>query len=166
MRTLEIVRVEYGHPDAMRLIDEVQAEYVIRYGGPDETPLDRLMFAPPAGSFFVGYLADGESSVAVATGAWRRSGVSAFGTTETAEIKRMYVSPRAQRAGHARRMLAHLEASARAAGFEAMILETGDKQPEAIRLYTSAGYEPVPAFGFYRDSPINRCFGRLLAQEG
>ena len=161
MRTLEIVRVEYGHPDAMRLIDEVQAEYVIRYGGPDETPLDRLMFAPPAGSFFVGYV-DG---VAVATGAWRRSGVSALGTTGTAEIKRMYVSPRAQRAGHARRMLAHLESSARAAGFEAMILETGDKQPEAIRLYTSAGYEPIPAFGYYRDSPVNRCFGRLLVPE-
>lgn len=155
---LEIVRVDYGHPDAMRLIDEVQAEYVIRYGGPDETPLDPLMFVPPAGSFFVGYLA-GE---AVATGAWRRSDVSALGTDRTAEIKRMYVSPRAQRAGHARRMLAHLEDSARETGFEAMILETGSKQPEAISLYASAGYEPVPAFGHYRDSPINRCFGRRL----
>ena len=42
---LEIVRVGYGHPDAMLLIAEVQAEYVIRYGGPDDTPLDPLMFA-------------------------------------------------------------------------------------------------------------------------
>lgn len=157
-RTLEIVRVDYGHPDAMRLIDEVQAEYVVRYGGPDETPLDPLMFAPPAGSFFVGYVA-GE---AVATGAWRRSGVAALGTSATAEIKRMYVAPRAQRAGHARRMLAHLEASARAAGFEGLILETGEKQPEAISLYTSAGYQPIPSFGHYRDSPINRCFGRRI----
>lgn len=158
VQELRIVPVEYGHPDAMRLIDEVQAEYVVRYGGPDETPLDRLMFVPPVGSFFVGYR--GED--AVATGAWRSSDVAALGTSRTAEIKRMYVVPRAQRAGHARAMLSHLESTARAAGFEAMILETGDKQPEAIRLYTSAGYEPVPAFGHYKDSPENRCFGRLL----
>ena len=53
---MNIHRVGYGHPDAMRLIDEVQAEYVVRYGGPDETPLDPLMFEPPSGSFFVGYV--------------------------------------------------------------------------------------------------------------
>ena len=68
---MNIHRVGYGHPDALRLIDEVQAEYVVRYGGPDETPLDPLMFEPPAGSFFVGY-AEGEP---VATGAWRRTDV-------------------------------------------------------------------------------------------
>jgi hypothetical protein len=34
---LSLVRVGYGHPDAMLLIAEVQAEYVVRYGGPDET---------------------------------------------------------------------------------------------------------------------------------
>src|SRR5204862_11037 len=55
-RSPEIRRVGYGHPDALRLIDEVQAEYVVRYGGPDETPLDPLMFEPPTGSFFAGYL--------------------------------------------------------------------------------------------------------------
>lgn len=158
VRTLEIVRVDYGHPDALRLIEEVQQEYVVRYGGRDETPLDPLMFAPPAGSFFVGYLGDD----AVATGAWRSSGISALGTERTTEIKRMYVAPRAQRAGHARRMLAHLEATARAAGFEAMVLETGDQQPEAIALYLSAGYEAIAPFGYYRDSPNNRCFARRL----
>lgn len=158
VRALDIVRVDYGHPDALRLVEEVQQEYVVRYGGRDETPLDPLMFAPPEGSFFVGY-AGGD---AVATGAWRRSDVAALGTDRTAEIKRMYVAPRAQRAGHARRMLAHLEATARAAGFAALVLETGDKQPEAIALYVSSGYEPIAPFGHYRDSPSNRCFARLL----
>jgi ribosomal protein S18 acetylase RimI-like enzyme len=158
VQELRIVRVDYGHPDAMRLIDEVQAEYVVRYGGPDETPLDPLMFAPPAGSFFVGYV--GED--AVATGAWRSSEITALGTSRTAEVKRMYVVPRAQRAGHARRMLAHLEASAREAGFEALVLETGERQPEAIALYLSAGYEAVPKFGYYRESPTSRCYGRRL----
>ncbi|MCW2796561.1 GNAT family N-acetyltransferase [Nocardioides sp.] len=155
---LELRRVPITHPDAQRLIDEVQAEYVLRYGGPDRTPIVPAAFEPPAGSFFVGYLA----GKPIATGAWRRSTVEAFGTTETAEIKRMYVVPTARAAGHARRMLAHLEVTAASAGAKAMVLETGEAQPEAIALYESSGYERVPGFGYYRDEPLNRCFGKLL----
>ena len=83
MPDLEIRRVGYGQPDAMRLIEEVQAEYVQRYGGPDRSPVDPVMFDPPRGSFFVAHH-DGD---AVATGAWRRSDVEAFGTSETAVVK-------------------------------------------------------------------------------
>lgn len=155
---LEIRRVGYGHPDAVRLIAAVQAEYVARYGGPDETPLVPMVFEPPDGSFFVGYL-DG---VAVATGAWRRSGVEAFGTTATAEVKRMYVAPGARGRGVGRRMLAHLEQSAHEGGARAVVLETGLRQPEAIGLYESSGYTPVPSFGYYRDAPLSRCYGRRL----
>lgn len=154
----EIRRVGYGDPDAMRLIAEVQDEYVQRYGGPDETPIEHAMFEPPHGSFFVGYVA-GE---AVATGAWRRRDVLAFGTTSTAEIKRMYVVPRLRGAGLARQMLAHLEESAAESGADALILETGIRQPEAIALYESSGYTPIPGFGFYRDVPLSRCFGKPL----
>ena len=161
---LELERVSYGHPDAMRLIDEVQAEYVVRYGGPDRTPLDPLMFEPPQGSFFVGYLdLDGERRP-VATGAWREhEDVEVFGTRRTAEVKRMYVVPEARGRGLARRILAHLEASAQASGAEAMILETGAAQPEAIALYESSGYTPIPPFGHYRLEPLNRCFARRLS---
>ena len=155
---MNIHRVGYGHADAMRLIEDVQAEYVIRYGGPDATPLDPLMFEPPSGSFFVGYV-DGEP---VATGAWRRTGVEAFGTTSSAEIKRMYVAPSGRGRGLARLMLAHLEADAQAHGAEAMVLETGTRQPEAIALYLSSGYVEVPAFGHYKDEPISRCYGKRL----
>lgn len=156
---LRIVRVGYGHPDALRLVAEVQAEYVVRYGSPDDTPLDPSMFAPPTGSFFVGYLGDDP----VATGAWRRrSDVSVFNTTSTAEVKRMYVVAAARGRGLARLVLSHLERSAVDAGAEAMVLETGIAQPEAIALYESSGYTPVAGFGHYTDSPLSRCFGRLL----
>jgi GNAT superfamily N-acetyltransferase len=155
---LRIEQVGYGHPDATRLIDEVQLEYAARYGTPDEGPIDPLMFDPPHGSFFVGYVGD----TPVATGAWRRRPVEAFGTSVTAEIKRMYVVPAARGRGHARRVLTHLEETALASGIEAMILETGLRQPEAIALYESAGYTSIPAFGHYRDSPVCRCFGRPL----
>lgn len=142
----------------MLLIEEVQAEYVVRYGGRDETPLDPLMFEPPTGSFFVGYL----GGTPVATGAWRRSPVEALGTASTAEIKRMYVAPAARGRALARLMLAHLEADAAAHGAEAIVLETGVAQPEAIALYESSGYTPIPPFGHYKDSELNRCYAKLL----
>ncbi|MCW2792519.1 MAG: GCN5-related N-acetyltransferase [Nocardioides sp.] len=162
---LEIRRVGYGQADALRLIEEVQQEYVRRYGSPDVTPLEPAMFEPPTGSFFVGYV-DGEP---VATGAWRRSDVVApatvLGTARMAEIKRMYVVPRLRGSGLARRMLAHLETSAAELGAEALVLETGTAQPEAIALYESSGYLPVPGFGHYKDEPLSRCFGKRLPRD-
>lgn len=131
---------------------------MVRYGGRDETPLDPLMFEPPAGSFFVGYVA----GAPVATGAWRRTDVTALGSSAAAEIKRMYVAPAARGRGLARAMLSHLEASAREHGAEVVVLETGLRQPEAMALYESSGYEPVPPFGYYKDGPLSRCYAKLL----
>ena len=156
---LRIERVGFGHPDALLLVEAVQEEYVARYGGRDDTPLDPLMFEPPSGSFFVGYLDD----VPAVSGAWRRRGdVEAFGTTVTAEVKRMYVTRSARGRGLARAMLAHLEATAAQAGAEAMVLETGTAQPEAIALYESSGYTRIASFGHYQWSPSNRCFAKPL----
>ncbi|CUR57524.1 GCN5-related N-acetyltransferase [metagenome] len=155
---LHVERLPITHPDAQLLVEAVQEEYVARYGGRDESPIDPRDFEDPLGRFFVGYL-DGAP---VATGAWRRSSVRALGAEVTAEVKRMYVVPAAQRRGLARQMLAHLEATAAGAGIEALVLETGIAQPEAIALYESAGYVPIPGFGHYRDSDLSRCFGRVL----
>lgn len=156
---LRIEQVAVDHTDALALIEAVQQEYVVRYGGRDRTPMDPAEFTPPAGAFYVGYRDD----VPVMTGAWRfRDDVTRLGSTRPAEVKRMYVVPEARRAGLARLMLAHLEATARTAGAEVMIMETGTAQPEAMALYQAAGYEPVEPFGHYRDEPLNRCYGRRL----
>ena len=152
------VSVSLSHEHAQRLVAQVQAEYVARYGGRDESPITPEDFDDPRGQFFVGYV-DG---VPVTTGAWRRSTVVALDVDVTAEIKRMYVVPAHQRRGIARRMLAHLEATAAAAGIEGLVLETGLEQTEAIALYTSSGYEPVPGFGYYCGSELSRTFGRRL----
>jgi GNAT superfamily N-acetyltransferase len=157
---LRIERLPITHPDADRLVEEVQAEYVVRYGGRDDTPLDPSMFEAPRGAFFVGYLDDEP----VATGAWRlRDDVLALGSSTTAEIKRMYVAATARRTGMARRMLAHLEATALGAGAPVVVLETGIAQPEAIALYESAGYVRIDDFGYYKDQPLSRCYARRLA---
>lgn len=158
---LEIQARPFSHPDAVVLVEKVQAEYVVRYGNPDQTPIHAGEFEPPDGAFFVGYL-DGAP---VASGAWRRrDDVEVFGTRLTAEVKRMYVAPSARGLGVARAMLAHLETTARGSGALAMILETGTAQPEAMELYESSGYTPIPAFAYYRESPQNRCYARPLPE--
>lgn len=157
---LRIERVPITHPDAQVLVEAVQEVYVGLYGGRDETPIEPGYFDPPQGSFFVGYLEDRP----VASGAWRfRPDVATeLGLANPAEVKRMFVVPDAQRAGHARAMLRHLEATASRNGATHMILETGAPQAAAIALYTSSGYAPIPSFGHYRWSPVNRCFARAL----
>ena len=156
---MQIRRRPITHPDAALLVEQVQEEYVERYGSRDDTPLRPGYFDAPDGAFFVGY--DGRTPVA--TGAWRRRpDVTALGTTETAEIKRMYVVRDRRGRGLARQMLAHLEQTAAAAGAEVVVLETGLRQPEAIAMYESSGYTPIPGFGYYRTAALSRCFARRV----
>jgi GNAT superfamily N-acetyltransferase len=149
-RTLRGVR--YDERVVRDLEARVQAEYVERYGGPDETPVDASEFGPPDGAFVVAYAGDEP----VATGGFRRF------DDATAEIKRMFVVREHRGRGHARAVLAELERLARAAGYRRIVLETGVLQPEAIALYESCGYVVVPGFGHYRSSPLSRCYGRDL----
>jgi GNAT superfamily N-acetyltransferase len=156
---LRIEQVPYTHVDARLLQEEVQAEYVVRYGSPDRTEIDPTEFESPTGAFYVGY----RDELPVTMGGWRfRPDVERLGSQRTVEVKRMYVAPSARRVGLARLMLAHLEATARTAGGDVMILETGVRQPEAMALYEAAGYERIESFGYYRRYPDNRCYGRVL----
>jgi putative acetyltransferase len=66
-----------------------------------------------------------------------------------AEVKRMFVRPAGRGSGVAQALLAHIEDAARTAGVPWLRLETGIRQPAAIRLYESAGFHPCAAFGAY-----------------
>ena len=159
---LRIDQVPFTHDDARLLNEDVQAEYVVRYGTPDQTEMDATEFEAPAGAFYVGYR-DGEP---VTMGGWRfRPDVERLGSAHAVEVKRMYVAPSARRGGLARLMLAHLEATARTAGADVIVLETGTAQPEAMALYESAGYQRIENFGYYRRHPDNRCYGRVLGAD-
>ncbi|MBO4208749.1 GNAT family N-acetyltransferase [Micromonospora echinofusca] len=147
--------VRFDSEVAHRLVGAALADLAGRYGGTgDDTPLDAGQFDPPDGAFLVGYLA----GAPVGCGGWRSHG----DTGEIAELKRMYTVPEVRGRGVARRMLAAVERSARDHGRKRLVLECGDKQPEAIALYTSAGYERIPNFGYYRDHEGCISFGRLL----
>jgi GNAT superfamily N-acetyltransferase len=158
---MNIRSVPFGHPDAVKLNDQVQAEYHERYGdGGDATTLDPSDFEPPNGVYLIAYDANDDP---VATGGWRAQDANGEGNEDgDAELKRMYVIEQARGLGLARRMLAALEENARAAGRTRMVLETGIKQPEAIALYESSGYEPCVRFGYYRFHKESRCFAKSL----
>ncbi|MFE7031623.1 GNAT family N-acetyltransferase [Streptomyces sp. NPDC057621] len=158
---MDIRPVAFDHPDAVKLNDEVQAEYAVRYGDEgDVTPLDPTMFEPPLGLYLIAY--DTEDRP-VATGGWRTQDENDEGYSDgDAELKRMFVIGEARGNGLARRILGALEADARAAGRTRMVLETGNKQPEAIALYASSGYEPCVKFGHYRFHEDSRCFAKRL----
>jgi GNAT superfamily N-acetyltransferase len=142
----------YDSPVAQQLIDAVQQEYVVRYGSPDTTPVDPREFAPPDGRFVVGYL----DAQAVAMGGVRRI------ASDTVEIKRMYVSPEVRGRGFSRVVLVHLESLACELGATRVLLETGQAQPEAMRLYETSGYERVDGFGHYKCEPNAVSYGKTL----
>ena len=152
MSDVELTVTSYDSPEAVELIDEVQAEYVVRYGSGDASPVDATEFAPPQGIFIVGSDADGP----VACGGIRLT------EPGLAELKRMYVRARARRRGIARMLLARLEDEARTMGAVTLRLETGARQPEAIALYASAGYLQTEPFGHYAESPTSRHLAKPL----
>ena len=139
---------------ALRLIAALNAELEARYpeDGANFFSLDPAEVAPGQGAFLLA-LVDGES---IGCGAIRRR------DTEVAEIKRMYVVPRHRGQGIGRAVLAQLEAEARLLGIVRLVLETGDRQPEASALYRSSGFSEIPCFGEYAGAPLSLCMGKDL----
>ena len=149
---VEIREIGFAEPEVQKLVTELLGDLALRYGGNgDDTPVALTDFDPPDGRFFVA--ADGDQLLGCV--GWRRHGADA-------ELKRMFTVPAARGRGVARLLLAAVEASAREAGLRRVILETGDKQPEAIGLYISAGYERIPDFGYYKDEDGVLSFAREL----
>jgi putative acetyltransferase len=153
-RNIDVRRENLGSSAAGTLIAALNGELSGRYpeAGANHFRLDPDEVAEGRGAFLVAY-ARGEP---VGCGAIRRLEDGA------AEIKRMYVAPAQRGQGIARLLLAHLEATARALGARRVLLETGVRQPEAIALYTRAGFTRIPAFGEYLDSALSVCMAKDL----
>jgi GNAT superfamily N-acetyltransferase len=149
---MRIEPVRLDDPAALELIEQIQGEYVIRYGGRDDAPIDVAEFLPPKGLFLVATI-DG---VPAGCGGWRNLGDG------RAEIKRMFTVAGYRNRGVARAVLAELERTAAAAGIVELVLETGTVQPEAIALYESSSYRPIEGFGYYAGRPLSRSFGKRV----
>ena len=154
MEQIKIREARFDEPVVQRLIAEAMAELSRRYGGTgDDTPVAATDFAAPSGAFFVAYDPSGGRLLGCA--GWRAHG-------EDAELKRMFTVPAARGRGVARRILTAVEESARERGCKRVILETGDRQPEAIALYLRSGYERIEDFGYYKGEQGVLSYARSL----
>jgi len=84
---------------------------------------------------------------------------------DTAEIKRMFVRPEYRGTGVAKMLLDELETWASEAGYSRAILETGIKNPEAIRFYTKSGYLRIDNFRQYAGMVNSLCMAKTLAES-
>ena len=81
----------------------------------------------------------------------------------TVEIKRMYVKPAYRSKGIGLYILRELELWAAESNYSATVLETGKKQPEAIRLYEKAGYTRIKNFGQYENVENSVCMSKDIS---
>jgi GNAT superfamily N-acetyltransferase len=139
---------------ARALIAALDADLLARYPeeGATHFRLDREEVAPGRGAFVIAY----RRGAPVGCGAVRRL------DDAVAEVKRMYVVPAARGERIGGRILAALEAEARALGVARLVLETGERQPEALALYRRSGFAEIARFGEYVDSPLSLCLGKTL----
>lgn len=81
---------------------------------------------------------------------------------DTVEIKRMYVEKAHRSKGLGKIVLIELEKWAAELKYNYAILETGNNQPEAIKLYQNMGYQKIPNFPPYENIPESICMKKHL----
>jgi GNAT superfamily N-acetyltransferase len=157
--TITIARAELASDVSRALIGALNAELSGIYPEPGATHfnLDPEDVTGGRGTFLIVY----REGTPIGCGALRVL------DAETAELKRMYVSPSVRGTGLGRRLVIALEAEARALGVQRLVLETGIRQVAALALYRATGFEPIPLFGEYLRSPeTSICLGKdLVAHE-
>lgn len=151
--TVRIIRTDSSNPDFRTLVVLLDQDLRIRDGEEHSfyatyNTLDKI------GHVVVAYI----NNRAVGCGAIKPY------SGQIVEIKRMFVLPDCRGQGIAGAVLAELERWAAELGFAEAILETGKKQPEAIRLYEKSGYLIIPNYGQYQGVENSVCMTkRLLA---
>lgn len=151
MPSIVLVRTNSDHADFRALVALLDRELSIR-DGDDHAFYDQFNKLDAIKHVVVAY----EDDIAVSCGAFKP-----FDDT-TVEIKRMYTRLESRGRGTAAKILNELESWASECGFTAAVLETGIKQPEAIRLYEKSGYVRIPNYGQYIGVEQSYCFRRNL----
>jgi len=148
---INIVKTNGSHPDFVQLVAELDAYLTITDGDEHDfyhqyNSIDGLEYV----------LLAFENDIPVACGAIKEY------DTQTMEVKRMYVVPKARRKGIAKQLLQQLEAWAKALGYRKCILETGKRQVEAVQFYHQCAYTQIPNYGQYKNIANSICFEKVL----
>jgi GNAT superfamily N-acetyltransferase len=127
---------ELVQPVLRDLEREYDGRYGTMFGEPASVEISRYApekFSPPNGTFLL-LVREGR---AISAGAFMIS------DENTVEIKRVWTDADHRGQGLARLVLAELEVEAARRGFRTVVLSTGPRQPEAVRLYLATGYTPL-----------------------
>lgn len=148
---LKIIRTDSDNSAFRELVKLLDADLAIRDGA-EHSFYAQFNKVDKIREVVVAY----ENETAVGCGAFKEY------APQIAEIKRMYVLENMRGRGFAGEILAELESWAKELNFSECILETGLKQPEAIRLYQKSGYEIIPNYGQYEGVENSVCMKKVL----
>lgn len=79
------------------------------------------------------------------------------------EVKRMYTVPESRGQGTAARVLSELEHWAAELSCQKCILETGQRQTDAVQFYLKNGYSRIPNYGQYAAIDNSVCFEKNMS---
>lgn len=83
--------------------------------------------------------------------------------TEAVEVKRMFVDDNQRGLGIAPKILTELETWGKELGYKKCILETGERQVEAVRLYQKSNYKRMTVnYGQYQGVVNSLCFEKEI----
>ena len=147
----KIIRTDNKNVDFNKLIIELDA-YLKVTDGADHEFYNQFNGLDNIKNVVIAY----QDSQAIGCGAFKKL------DNETIEIKRMYVKFARRGSGTAQAILNSLELWASEKGFKKCILETGNRQVEAIKFYKKAGYKSIPNYGQYIHMEDSNCFEKLV----
>ena len=156
--------VAWSDPRAIALRDAMDAEMEARYGSsgvPDEAraaALHRVFTVD--GSAVVDTVLLLDDGVPVAHACVR---MLPMDSGPEWEIKRVIVDAARRGRGLGRTVMSEVIDVARRGGAHRVILQVGDRQPEAVRLYTELGFTRIPVYPPYAEVvPHSLCFELVL----
>lgn len=79
------------------------------------------------------------------------------------EVKRVFVDARVRGTGASRALMTELERIAAERGAQRLVLQTGDRQPDAVALYERIGYTRIAVFAPYTEFALSRCYAKPVA---
>ena len=149
---MRLTRTDSKDPDFLRLVELLDADLAERDGE------DNAFYSQYNGLEQIRHavLCYASGSEAIGCGAMKQVAPA------TMEVKRMYVLPGHRGTGIATRVLRELENWASDLKMSRIILETGKRQPEAIRLYEKNGYLRTENFEPYVGVHNSLCFEKQL----
>ena len=158
-----LITVPWADPRAVELRRRMDVEMLARYSAPPVRKtgdVDGALTVDPANVIATVLVLDPDGT-AIAHGAVQRKRADA--KVADIEVKRVFVDPAARGRGAGRALMLELERIARETDASRLILQTGDRQPEAVSLYESLGYTPIPVYEPYGEAiPFSLCFAKPL----